>query len=409
MKKYSTRILAMLLCVLLFTAILPMPAVAAEPQSNAGTKNYVIKVNIKDLSPKPGKKLSRNWDDDINLSVYQGDKIKLGIDSLGKGWTYQWWYSKDGSYNYKKIKDATKRTLTVKVGSNVGCRYYLSMTHKKYGTYVTADWVLADINLIQYYALLIGETYEGTDSALPGDVDLSYMQKLLYYAKTPTKTWWDDNMWSYVDCTASQICSAINEIGSYTDYNDVLLFYYSGHGDPDSLNEWAGSLYCTGDTWLSLQTLASALFVIPCGKVIVMIDSCGSGAAVLPNVKALNPEKSAIKFNQAVINAFANVDNRGGTVSNVGSFTNKFYVLTSSSYGESSYYHYDPMVSHFTYWLYKGAKPNSKGNMAADANKNKAVTLAELYTYIKNHNNSDPTPQHVQVYPSKCSLVIFRG
>ena len=236
------------------------------------------------------------------------------------------------------------------------------------------------------------------------------MADLLWNTKTASGGWWDDevNCWYLQNQPANQILNRIQNVGYNTDYNDVLLFYYSGHGDAGSVDEYAGALYCTNGTWLKLQTLAAALFAVPCGKVFVMIDSCGSGAAVLTN--GIKAKQDAERFDQAVVNAFAAAEGNGGAASNAISFTNKFYVLTSSQYIESSYYHYDPMVSHFTWWLYKGAMPSSsKGKMPADANGDKAVTLAELYKYIKKNDKADPTTQHVQVYPKNSKEVIFKS
>ena len=83
----------------------------------------------------------------------------------------------------------------------------------------------------------------------------------------------------------------------------------------------------------------------------------------------------------------------------------------ASSAQYSSYYHSDSYdaASHFTYWLWKGAKPNSSGKMPADKNKNKALTLDEIYKYIKKYDKADYYPQYVQVYPEKSSVVIFKS
>lgn len=419
MKKSMKRFLAMALCVLMFASIMPLTAFAATAQPVAQT--YTIKADLSNCKIRPSNKTTYVSEyPDVNLKLYEGDTIRLSVDALGyglryeKGYTYQWYGYKasSSSSSYKKIKGATKPTLDVKVTLDSQYdRYYVAVhpkTWPKNDWYLTEDFVFQTVNPINYYAMVVYETYSGTDNYLPGDLDAAKMSDLLGSVKTPSGGTW--NRAFYKDLGASDIINKILSYQNTTDYNDVFLFYYSGHGDPSSYDEYNGSLYCTDRNSLTLQNLASALYVVPSGRVFVMLDSCGSGAAVLPNGK--KAQKDAQKFNQAVINAFAQAEGRGTAASNLGSFVNKFYVLASSSWQDSSYYHYSSSgnteASHFTYWLWKGARPNSSGKMAADKNKNKALTLDEIYKYIKKYDKAD-YPQYVQVYPEKSSVVIFKS
>ena len=188
---------------------------------------------------------------------------------------------------------------------------------------------------------------------------------------------------------------------------------------------------------LLLGELAKALQAVP-GKVIVLLESCGSGAAVYANDSSGVTDKKAMfeaakqrakAFDAAAIRAFANADtgvrvrvdasDSGDTRANTGEFRvdNKFYVLTASDYNELSWgnevYDADRSYNYFTLWLIQGI--GVSGSMPADANNNGQTTLNELYQYISDVGDDYPFRptdggvyyQHVQVYPAKSNFVLF--
>ncbi len=74
------------------------------------------------------------------------------------------------------------------------------------------------------------------------------------------------------------------------------------------------------------------------GKVIVLLGSCGSGAAIVSNGKITyvpNASSEADeRFNEAAIRAFAEAD----PAANTGEFReSKFYVMTAAAHQESSW------------------------------------------------------------------------
>ena len=171
--------------------------------------------------------------------------------------------------------------------------------------------------------------------------------------------------------------------------------------------------------------LASWLKQVP-GQVVVIIDSCGSGAAVYnsnggpgdavanASAKGASADFSPEAFDEAVVNAFESED-KGVMAPGIdeGAFVirNKFYVLTASAYQEACWTKGDK-YSYFTKWLTDGIK--TKGSMPADADKNKLTTLNELYKYIKKQGskleieaNGVKYKQHVQVYPSNSGFELF--
>ena len=198
---------------------------------------------------------------------------------------------------------------------------------------------------------------------------------------------------------------------------------------------------------LPLGDLADALNQVP-GSIIVILGSCGSGAAVRSNNEKNGSSDqvgaSLEAFNAQVIRAFSEIDPgivvnvngnvvaNGEVVSNTGEFRkNKFYVLAASEYQKPSYAYTketigdDYKCNYFPKWLTEGI--GISGKMAADKNSNGIVTLKELYAYLKNRGDKTPvshvvwytgtvfkdiklkTPvyQHVQVYPKNSNFPLF--
>ena len=203
---------------------------------------------------------------------------------------------------------------------------------------------------------------------------------------------------------ADQIVSAINSTFSGTTSNDVCLFYYSGHGD-NGYDSTAGSLCginCDPDTnsdMLKPSRLASALNSACGGKVIVLLDSCGSGASIYSRngTAAVRPKLS--NFTSAAVGAFGGYTFTQETTdpdnpSKTGELrTNKFIVIAACKYGEVSsdavYINGSTIrVGCFTYWLLQSMGCSHPGGtyngsyMYGDSNRNNQLTLNESYNYI---------------------------
>ena len=174
--------------------------------------------------------------------------------------------------------------------------------------------------------------------------------------------------------------------------------------------------------------MASWLSAVP-GKVIVIIESCGSGAAVYEEGV---PENSVNNFDTAfgdmVIKEFEEADTddcsekiyyyppTGDEITeytNTGEFRkSKFYVLCASRYQENSWGTESGPYNYFTKWLTDGI--GTSGSMPADTNSDGKATLHELFSYIKEVGDTHPfyyygsCYQHVQVYPTYSSYVLFK-
>ena len=285
-----------------------------------------------------------------------------------------------------------------------------------------------------YRALLIGEENFSYDTCTRNRGDILLMSEMLESVRglyggrfSITKRY---------DLSGSQVLSAISNTFSGADDDDVSLFFIATHGNMTDNYDYAGALAMTPDGELPMYALADALKAVP-GKVIVILESCGAGAAVYANSgskekKALFEEakRRTEAFDAAVVRAFSKADtgvevvlrandmDSSGVRSNTGEFRveNKFYVLTASRYQELSWGYEGTSVetshNYFTLWLTEGI--GTSGPMLADANDNGHTTLNELYQYISEVGDDYPFPQggsvyyqHVQVYPANSKFVLF--
>ena len=284
-----------------------------------------------------------------------------------------------------------------------------------------------------YRALLVGESIYSPENYNPSDPfndssanlygsrnDVRSMKRMLQgmnYSSVTTR----DNI------TRTQLLSAIRYAFAGADSNDVSLFYFSGHGNSSSYGIYAGALSLINDTNITLRELANVLNAVP-GKVIVIMDSCGSGASIHgasgavgaadgQDVTGSSAERASFDpdaFNEMVIDAFAGVGPKTG--SKTGEMaTDKFYVLTASEIGEDSII-FDYSVypgSAFTISVVEGSgfsfsSSGRKASMPADQNKDSKITLKEAYNYTSKQviKLSDGT-QHVQYYPVGSSFVLY--
>jgi hypothetical protein len=274
-------------------------------------------------------------------------------------------------------------------------------------------------------ALLIGEeAFSPICTRNRGDVTL--MQKMLKSVKGPKGKSW--TITSKYDRTNSQVKSDIYAAFKKADKDDLSLFFIATHGDTDSSGSYAGALAMIPSGFMLMSELAAALKEVP-GQVIIVVESCGSGAGVFSTYgeQNANAVRNAAKaFDQAVIDAFAAADpgievtsnsvtSTKGAAANTGELRikNKFYVLTASRYQELSWGTESGPYNFFTKWLTDGI--GTSGKMKADTNNNKKVTVKELFKYISKvgdnygfYSDGRYYYQHVQAYPKNSGFVLFK-
>ncbi len=266
---------------------------------------------------------------------------------------------------------------------------------------------------VTYRALLIGNSnYEAPVSDLDAGADISEMSSMLSSLNMGGRKY---SVTSHTNQTANGILSAIPSAFSGADADDVSLFYYSGHGVV-SEGTYAGALVGVDITYVTTAMLHSALSQVP-GTVIVLLDSCGSGAAIQSKSMAVTGgaetppvvADSPGTFNSAVVSAFAGMTARSAEMG-TGS---KFKVITACAIATSAWQNI--YGGFFTQGITKSAKL-SGSTMYGDSDKNGLVTQQEAYVYARNYSLSVNDQQsgipawdmQVQVYPSDSGFPFFQ-
>ncbi|MFR0732549.1 MAG: caspase family protein [Christensenellales bacterium] len=296
-----------------------------------------------------------------------------------------------------------------------------------------------------YRALLIGNTYTGESNELPGcDNDVDGMRTMLgRMTATPYSVTVKKNI------RAEEILSSISSTFGNASYNDVSLFYYSGHGansvgadgNPTSYH---AALVGTFQTYVSIARLKTELDKIP-GKKVIIIDACHSGQFIARDGMVTQVSSSA--FNSQVVNLFANDDQLSGDVSRTAvvlaadgsellseeapEFIDRagetnfaksgYYVITacrseeksvSTGYDSNGDGKIDRYFGLFTYGLCYGngwnlARNSAISSLNADLNKDSKVTLYEAYVYAKVMAQSHNPNQTAQIWPENSAFVLW--
>lgn len=296
-----------------------------------------------------------------------------------------------------------------------------------------------------YRALLIGNTYTGESNELPGcDNDVDGMRTMLgRMTATPYSVTVKKNI------RAEEILSSISSTFGNASYNDVSLFYYSGHGansvgadgNPTSYH---AALVGTFQTYVSIARLKTELDKIP-GKKVIIIDACHSGQFIARDGTATQVSSSA--FNSQVVNLFANDDQLSGDISRTAvvlaadgsellseeapAFIDRagdtnfaksgYYVITacrseeksvSTGYDSNGDGKIDRYFGLFTYGLCYGngwnlARNSAISSLNADLNKDSKVTLYEAYVYAKVMAQSHNPNQTAQIWPENSAFVLW--
>ena len=296
-----------------------------------------------------------------------------------------------------------------------------------------------------YRALLIGNTYTGESNELPGcENDVDGMRTMLgRMTATPYSVTVKKNI------RAEEILSSISSTFGNASYNDVSLFYYSGHG-ANSLGadgnptSYHAALVGTFQTYVSIARLKTELDKIP-GKKVIIIDACHSGQFIARDGTMTQVSSSA--FNSQVVNLFANDDQLSGDVSRTAvvlaadgsellseeapAFIDRagdtnfaksgYYVITacrseeksvSTGYDSNGDGKIDRYFGLFTYGLCYGngwnlARNSAISSLNADLNKDSKVTLYEAYVYAKVMAQSHNPNQTAQIWPENSAFMLW--
>ena len=196
---------------------------------------------------------------------------------------------------------------------------------------------------------------------------------------------------------------------------DVTFLYYSGHGVESDTVAYRGALLGVDENFLPVDEVRKLLDYVP-GTVIAVFDSCLSGQFIqtrAPGGAVIPADPDA--FNKAVINAFSSGGAQSRSLTDHDN-SSKYQILTAAEPLQSSYSvtlankKYSGLM---TYFFARGAGVDAVfGKVAAyaDKNKDKAITLNEMYIYIKNNVKNvslSGKKQNVQVWPANSSYTIL--
>ena len=147
------------------------------------------------------------------------------------------------------------------------------------------------------------------------------------------------------EATKDKIIAAMNKVYSMAGPNDIIVFFYSGHGYPGG--------FCAYDGDLNYKAIRSSMSKSKCKNKMIFADACFSGK-IRTNGSSSQSELSAAKK--------ANV-----------------MLFLSSRSDETSIERRDMDNGFFTTYLQKGLRGG------ADTNQDRIITAKELFNYV--HTN----------------------
>lgn len=271
-----------------------------------------------------------------------------------------------------------------------------------------------------YRAVLFSESTFPNEIVRRNRGDVQLMEQMLASVTGPDGGRYSVS--SFDDLSADEVYEKIDLLLTAPSRDgDVSLFFFASHGDPRSTTEqYAGRLWCTGlKTWVELPTLARELSKVQ-GKVIVLLESCGPGAALI-TFKGSDDETEIIdapNLTQWMTSVFAAADPGltvyrpdAGTDSGITGkgtnlfLTDKFIVMTAAGYLQTSYSSPRKTCNLFPAALTDGV--GFSGAMPADVkygNNDGKLTVQELYQYVYENTKTKQTPK---VHPENCGEVLF--
>jgi tetratricopeptide (TPR) repeat protein len=155
--------------------------------------------------------------------------------------------------------------------------------------------------------------------------------------------------------TKENILQKCNRIFQQAAENDLIIFYFSGHGGEN--------LFCAYDGSIKHGELKNIIYASKAKKKLCVADACHAGSWDKNSTyasKALNPNQTANLYYEAL-------GNSGDGIA----------LFMASQTNEISIDDYELKQGLFTYYYLDGLKGN------ADANYDRIITIQELYDYVK--------------------------
>jgi len=134
-----------------------------------------------------------------------------------------------------------------------------------------------DVNFGQFYAIIIGNSDYKAYPALKTPINDAKSVELILRERYGFKTT------LLINANRHAIMTALNEMKKRLTDQDNLLVYYAGHGEIDKNNQTAYWLPTDAEVgnsanWISSDNITEFLSILPARHVMVVADSCYSGA-----------------------------------------------------------------------------------------------------------------------------------
>lgn len=283
-----------------------------------------------------------------------------------------------------------------------------------------------DIELLaetRYRALLVGiDKYKepGIMDLIAPPFDVGRIEQVFEKARfgEQKNSFYEINSLVGAQATRSNIFDKIASTFSQADNNDVSYFYYSGHGwvkDGKStiLPHDAKAFEDSKD--ITVEELAAALGSIPGTKVVIM-DACYSGGFI---GKDFNPQgiagsENLKEFNANILDTFASYDLFGLESGRGNLATQGFQVIVSATGKQQCFETINPHpidrnpYGYFSKFLCEGCGYNHFNfPYPADQNRNRKVTINEIYQYIDREVSRTHVEQDAQVYPFNSAFTFI--
>jgi hypothetical protein len=145
-----------------------------------------------------------------------------------------------------------------------------------------------DLGLGKYYALVIGnQNYQKLPRLNTPEADATVIGALL-------KDRYGFNVTVILNATRLQMLDELNRLQKILTEKDNLLIYYAGHGEYDRVNSLANWLPIDAEpdndtNWIQSSRLTEKLNTFAAKHILVVADSCYSGAMTRSSIGAVQP------------------------------------------------------------------------------------------------------------------------
>lgn len=206
---------------------------------------------------------------------------------------------------------------------------------------------------------------------------------------------------SQTDLSIAEFKKFVKDTFAATTDNDVSYISIACHGGSD------GSI-CLGTGWTSMTGAQFRALMDECikGEVVVLLDCCYSGKIIAnSNTAANGPEAVSEDFSSNFMKSFNAVETNSGELA-----SDRFHVICASRPNESSWgtaYDVELAVKYWEAGLgWDEINDCRMKTMAADANGDKKVSMAELFAYSEPKIIAAKPMQHPIVYPENDSMIV---